>query len=103
MSSIGQRVALWPDLPQEKHFTSEQSRCTGHCLNSWLGIRLLSRKLCNLVSNLVGSCVAGKAGFLSATFSLKRCTNLSNVDGSGAFIVVLAPGVNISTNFLSRP
>ena len=101
MSSVGQRVALWPDLPQEKHFTSDQSRWTGRCLNSWLGIRLLLRKLCNFVSNLVGCCLAGKAGFLSATFSFKRCTNFSNVDGSGAFIVVLAPGVSISTNFLS--
>ena len=101
MSSVGQRVALWPDLPHEKHFTSDQSRWTGRCLNSCLGIRSLFRKLCNFNPNLVGSCVSGKTGFVAATLSLKRCTILSNVDGSGAFIVVLTPGLSISTNLLS--
>ena len=100
MSSVRQQVALWPDLPQEKHFISDQSRCAGRCLNSWLGIRLLSRKLCNLVSNLVGSYVVGKAGFLSKNFPSGGV--LANIDGSGVFIVILAPGLSISTNFLSR-
>ena len=76
MSNVGQRVALWPDLPQEKHFTSDQSRCTGRCLNSWFGLCLPSKKVCNLVSNLVGSVGAGKTP-----------------DGSGALAVEVAPGV----------
>ena len=93
MSNVGQRVTLWPDLLHEKHFTSDQSHCTGRCLNSWLGIRLSSKKVCNLVSNFVGSFGTGKTGFLAATFSVKSCTNLSNTDGSGAFIVGLALGL----------
>ena len=101
MSSIGQRVALWPDLPHEKHFTSGQSRRTGRGLNCWFGICLPSKKVCNLVSNFIGSADAGESGFLVAAFSVKSCTNLSNTDGSGALAVEVAPGVNISTNFLS--
>ena len=101
MSSVGQRVALWPDLPHEKHFTSDQSRCTGHGLNCWFVICLPSKKVCNLVSNFVGSVGAGKTGFLVAAFSVKSCTNLSNTDGSGALAVEVAPRVSISTNFLS--
>ena len=101
MSIVGQRVALWPDLLHEKHFTSDQSRCTGRCLNSWFGIRLPSKKVCNLVSNFIGSVVAGKTGFLAAAFFVRSCTNLSNTDGSGALAVEVAPGVSISTSFLS--
>ena len=101
MSIVGQRVALWPDLPHEKHFTSDKSCCTGRCLNCWFGIYLPSKKVCNLVSNFVGSVGAGKTGFLAAAFSIRSCTNLSNTDGSGALAVEVAPGVSISTNFLS--
>ena len=99
MSSVGQRVTLWPDLPHEKHFTSDQSHRTGRGLNCWFGICLPSKKVCNLVSNFVGSAGAGETGFLVAAFSVRSCTNLSNTDG--ALAVEVAPGVNISTNFLS--
>ena len=101
MSSVGQRVALWPDLPHEKHFTSDQSRHTGRGLNCWFSICLPSKEVCNLVSNFIGSADAGETGFLVAAFSVKSCTNLSNTDGSGALAVEVAPDVNISTNFLS--
>ena len=101
MSSFGQRVALWPDLPHEKHFTSDQSRWTGRCLNSCLGIRSLFWKVCDFDPNLFGSCVSGKAGFIAAILSLKRCAILSNIDGSGAFIIVLTPRLSISTTLLS--
>ena len=100
MSNVGQWVALWPDFPHEKHFTSDQSRRTGRGLNCWFGICLPSKKVCNLVSNFVGSAGAGETGFLVAAFSVKSCTNLSNTDGSGALAVEVAPGVNISTNSL---
>ena len=89
-------------FPHEKHFTSDQSRRTGRGLNCWFGICLPSKKVCNLVYNFVGSAGAGETGFLVAAFSVKSCTNLSNTDSSGALAVEVAPGVNISTNFLSN-
>ena len=90
MSNVGQWVALWPDFPHEKHFTSDQSRRTGRGLNCWFGICLPSKKVCNLVSNFVGSAGAGETGFLVAALSVKSCTNLSNTDGSGALAVEVA-------------
>ena len=101
MSNVGQRVALWPDFPQEKHFISAQSRCTGRCLNSWSALCLPLRKFCSLVSNLIGSVCTGKVGFLVATFSVKSCQELSNPNGSGTLVVGVAFGVSISTSFLS--
>ena len=101
MSSFGQRVALWPDLPHEKHITSDQSRWTGRCLNSCLGIRSLFWKVGNFDPNLFSSCVSGQAGFIAAILSLKRSAILSNIDGSGAFVIVLTPRLSISTSLLS--
>ena len=36
-SNVGQRVALWPVFPHEKHFTSDQLRRTGRSLSSCRG------------------------------------------------------------------
>ena len=100
MSNVGQRVALWPDFPQEKHFISAQSHCTGRCLNSWSTLCLPSRKFCSLVSNLIGSVCTGKVGFLVATFSVKSWANLTNPASSGPLVVGVAFS-SISTSFLS--
>ena len=101
-SYVGQRVTLWPVFPHEKHITSDQLRRTGRGLNCWFGNCFPLKKVCNLVSNFVGSAGAGETGFLVATFSIRICTNLSLTDGSGALAVAVATGVNISTNFLSN-
>ena len=101
ISNVGQRVALWPDFPQEKHFISAQSRCTGRCLNSWSALSLPSRKSCSLVSNFISSVCIGKVGFLVATFSVKSWANLSKPASSGTLVVGVAFGVSISTSFLS--
>ena len=101
-SNVGQRVALWPEFPHEKQFTSDQSRRTGRGLNCWFGNCFPLKKVCNLISNFVGSAGDGETGFFVATFSIKSCTNFPNTGGSGALAVAVAAGVNISTNFLSN-
>ena len=103
-SNVGQRVALWPVFPHEKHFTSDQSRLPGRGRDCWLSDCFPLKNVRSIVSNFIGSAGAGGAGgtgWVLANFPISSCNNLSIADGSGALAGALTTGVNIVTNFLS--
>ena len=81
---FGQRVAVWPDFPQEKHTTLVQSRRVGHCRGGgrcrW---RCPSRKERNIYSNVVGTGGPITAGGQLCVSLTSFCSSFSTSGTSG--------------------
>ena len=98
-SNVGQRVALWPVNPHEKHLKSDQLRRTCPNLGPCLGDCCPVKYVCSNVSNPGGS--AGGAGSLFAVSDSNSWTSLSNGDQSGGLAGGGAVGVSTANNFFN--
>ena len=77
-SSVGQRLALCPVFPHEKHFTSAQLRRTCRNLGPSPGDCCPVKYVCSNASNPVGSTGVGGASSLFTVSDINSWVNFSN-------------------------
>ena len=97
-SNVGQRVALWPVFPHEKHFTSDQLRRTCRSLGPCRGDCSVKYVRSN-VSSPGGSAGVGGGSSLFTASDNNSWTNLSLGDSSGALAGGGTFGVSTANNF----
>ena len=100
-SNVGQRVALWPVFPHEKHFTSDQLRRTCWSLGPCRGDCCSAKYVRSNVSSPGGSPGVGGAGSLFTASDNNSWTNLSLGYSSGALAGGGTFGVSTANNFFN--